>query len=137
MLDFSGLNYIAILAAWLINIVVGSFWYSPKGFGKQWSKLSGHDMMKIPKDEANKAIVAVAISAIVQTFVLAVVLHSLHATNVTEGLVAGLLLWVGLTAATTVGNNLYSRLSWKFWWINASFFLIIMIVNSIILAVWK
>lgn len=137
MLDFNGLNYFAIIIAWLINIVVGSFWYSPRGFGKQWSRLSGHDMMKIPKTEANKAIFAVAISAIVQTVVLAVILNSLKAVSAMDGIYVGLLVWLGFTAATTVGNNLYSRLSWKFWWINASFFLLVMVVNSIILSIWE
>lgn len=137
MIELNGLNIFAVVVAWLVNIIVGSFWYSPKGYGPLWSKLSGHDMMKIPKDEANKAIVAVAISAIVQTVVLAIILKSLHAATVTDAITIGLLLWAGLTAATTVGNNLYSRLSWKFWWVNASFFLVIMVVNSVILTVWK
>ncbi len=141
MLGLNGINYWAILVAFIINIAVGSFWYSPAGFSKRWSKLSGVDMMKIPKDEANKAIVSVAVASLVQAFVLALVLHSLHASSgshpLTNGLVDGVILWVGLVAATTVGNNLYMRKSWKFWWINSSFFLVVMAVNSVILAAWK
>jgi hypothetical protein len=136
MIEFSGLNYWAILIAWLINVIVGSVWYSPVGFQKLWSKLSGVDMMKMPKDEANRAIGLVALSALVQSIVLAVVLNSMHIATALKGLEAGLLLWFGLTAVTTIGNTLYSRLSLKFWWLNASFFLIVMVVNSIILAVW-
>ena len=36
-----------------------------------------------------------------------------------------------------IGNNLYSRLSWKFWWLNASFFLIVFVVGAGLLAVWR
>lgn len=137
MIDFNGLNYLAIFVAWVINIGLGSFWYSPAGFEKQWSKLSGVNMMKIPKDEANKAISFVAVSALLQTIVLAVVINSLDVTTAVNGFIAGLVLWFGLTALTTVGNNLYMRKSWKFWWLNASFFLIVMTVNSVIFAVWQ
>ena len=137
MLELSNLNVLAIIVAWLISVVLGSFWYSPAGFGKLWSKLSGVDIMKMPKDLANKAIVSVAISSLIQVIALAVVVNSLGAGNVVDGLTIGLLLWAGFTAATTVGNNLYSRLSWKFWWLNASFFLIVMPINAILLSVWK
>ena len=137
MIEWSGLNYWAILVAWFINILVGSLWYSPMGFQKAWSRLSGVDMMKIPKDEANRAIGLVALSAIVQSVVLAIVIHSLHITSIARGLEVGLLLWAGFTAATTVGVTLYSRLSLKFWWLNASFFLVVMAVDSVILALWQ
>lgn len=136
MVDFSGLNYWAILAAWLINVVVGAIWYSPAGFQKLWSKLSGVDMMKIPKREANRAIILVALAALVQSVTLAVVLNSMHIIDVAKGLEVGLLLWFGLTAVTTIGNTLYARLSLKLWWLNASFFLVVMVANSAILAAW-
>ena len=93
-------------------------------------------MMKIPKDEANRAIGLVALSALAQSMVLAVALHSMHITTATEGLMAGLLLWFGLTAATTIGTTLYSRRGLKYWWLNASFFLVVMAIGSVILAAW-
>lgn len=137
MVDFSGLNYWAVLVAWVINVGIGSFWYSPAGFGKQWSKMSGVDLMKLPKTEANRAIGFVMVSGLVQSLVLAVILNSMRVSGATNGLEAGLLLWLGLTAVTTIGNTLYSRLSLKFWWLNAGFFLVVMAINSVLLTVWK
>lgn len=137
MLDASGLNYWALLVAWVISMILGAYWYSPAGFGKLWSKLSGVDMMKMPKDEANRAISFVALSSLVQVVALGILINSLNATTVGDGLLVGLLVWAGFAAATTVGNNLYSRLSWKFWWLNSSFYLIILAVNGIILAAWR
>jgi hypothetical protein len=137
MLDFDGISYWAVLVAWLINIVVGALWYSPMLFGKTWSKLSGVDIMKIPVNEANKILTFVALSGLVQAIVLAIVLNTFDVTTATNGFVAGLVLWLGFVAATTVGTTLYSRKSWKFWWLNSSYFLIVMCVNSVILAVWN
>ena len=137
MLELTGLNYGAVLIAWLVNMVIGSLWYSPLGFGKQWSALSGVDIMKLPRGEANRTIRFVALSALVQAFTLGLLLHSLHVTEVLNGLIVGWVLWLGLVAATTVGTTLYQRKSWKFLWLNASYFLIVMTINSLILTAWR
>jgi hypothetical protein len=137
MLDFSNLNYVAIVAATLVNMFVGAFWYSPVGFGKLWSKLSGVNMMDIPKKEATKALSITAISALLQSVLLAVLIHSLHVTTVLHGIEVGLVLWAGFTAATTISDALYARRGWKFWWLNSSFYLVVLVINSSILALWR
>lgn len=136
MLELSDLNIAAIGATWIISLAVGSFWYSPIGFGRLWSRLSGVDMMNMPKDTAQKAILSVAIASLIQVFALAIVVRSLHAQTVTDGLGIGVFMWAGFVAATTVGNNAYLRMSWKFWWLNASFFLVIIPINAVILSIW-
>lgn len=135
MLDISGLNVWAILVAWIFSVVLGSFWYSPAGFGKLWSKLSGVDMMKTPKEETTRAIMFVIASSLLQAIILGVILNSLAVSTVSEGIAASFVLWLGFTALTTIGNTLYQRQSWKFWWLNASFFLIVMLVNGTIFTI--
>lgn len=136
MLDFEGINYWAVAAVWLVNVVVGSLWYSPMGFGKKWSKLSGVDIMKLPENESTRAIVYVALSAVVQAVVLAVVLNAIGVSSAAEGLVASFVVWLGMVAATTIGTTFYSRRGWSFWWLNASYFLVVMAVNGLILGAW-
>jgi len=137
MLELENLNYLAIIVATLTNVILGSWWYSPAGLGKKWSKMTGVDIMKSPKQETQRAIMAVFASAIVQAFILAVVIKSLGVTNALDGAIVGIALWAGFVAATSLGDALYSRRGWGFWWLNASFFLIIMVVNSLIIAVWN
>jgi hypothetical protein len=137
MLEFEGINYWALAVAWLITVVVGALWYSPVAFGKRWEKHTGIDILKIPEKEATKIIGYVMLSAIFQVVTLGVVLHSLGAATAADGLLVGVALWLGLTAATSVGVTLYSRRSWKFWWLNSSYFLLVMAINSVILAVWR
>jgi hypothetical protein len=137
MLEFDGINVWAVVVAWLINMVVGAFWYSPAGFAKQWSKLTGVNIMKIPVAEANKIISFVAVSALIQALTLAVILNSLDVSGVMEGLQVGLLLWFGLVTATTVGVTLYQRLGWKFMALNSSYFLVVMTINSVIISSWR
>lgn len=136
MLELSGVNFWAVIVVWLLYISVGAVWYSPAGFAKQWKKYTNIDIMKIPANEATRTLVAVVLSSALQALILGVVINSLHANTAIEGLVAGLVLWLGFTAATTVGVTLYSRRSWKFLWLNSSYFLLVMALGSVILAVW-
>ncbi len=137
MLEFIGINFWAVAVVWVIYIALGAYWYSPAGFAKQWMKHTGIDIMKIPKEQANKAIGFVAVSALLQSLTLAVIIHSLNVTTASNGLVVGLVLWLGLTAATTVGVTLYSQRSWKFLWLNSSYFLLVMGVGSVVFAIWR
>jgi hypothetical protein len=137
MLEFSGIHYGAIALAWLINVVVGAFWYSPAAFGKRWKAHTGIDLLKIPEKEATRTIGFVAFSAVLQAVTLAIIVNSLGLMSAVDGLLTGLVLWLGFVAATTVGVTLYSRRSWKFWWLNSSYFLLVMTVNSVILTIWR
>jgi hypothetical protein len=136
VLELDGINYLAVAVVWLIYVVAGAFWYSPMGFAKQWSRESGVNIMEMPQDQATRIIGFVVVSAVVQVFALAIVLNSLGVTEVADGLLVGVVLWAGFTAATTVGNTLYQGLGWGFWLINNAYFLLVMAVGSVILAIW-
>lgn len=137
MLEVAGMNYWAIAVAWLINVVVGGLWYSPVGFAKQWEAHTGVDIMAMPEREASSALGSVAVSALVQATVLAIIINSVGATTVTDGLLTGLVLWLGMCAATTVGTTLYQRLGWRFWWLTTSYFLLVTTADGAILAAWR
>ncbi len=137
MFDLTTLNYWAIIVAWIFTCALGSFWYSPAGFGKLWTKLSGVDIMKLPQNEANKAIGAVVVSSFFQAVALAIVIQWIDPKTVADGLIAGLVVWLGFITLTTVGTTLYQRKGFKFIWLNSSFFLIVVVVNSILLTVWR
>ena len=136
MLDFNGINVWAVIVTWLISVIIGAWWYSPAGFGKKWTKLTGVDHMKMPVKQANRTIMFIALAALVQVLVLAVVINSVDARTAQEGLVVGFVLWVCL-AASTVGHTLYSQLSWRLLWLNSSYFLFVMLINAVLFAVWR
>lgn len=137
MLELAGVNFWAVLVTWSIYVVIGALWYSPVGFSKQWTKHTKIDIMKLPQSEANRAIVSVALSAVLQVVVLAAVINSLNVSTVRNALCVGGLLWLGFTAATTVGVSLYQRRSWSFILLNSSYFLVVMMIGSVLLSTWK
>ena len=135
MLDVTGINFIAVAVVWLVYMIVGAFWYSPAGFAKMWTKYTGIDIMKIPNHKATKILVSVAVSSLVQALTLALVMNSLQVTEPLQAIMVALVLWLGLTTATTVGVTLYSQRSWWFLWLNSAYFLIVMVLGSLILTV--
>jgi len=137
MLELSGINIWAVLVVWVIYLIVGAYWYSPGGFAKLWTKYTGIDIMKIPTEKATKILISVTLSSLVQVLALAIILNSLNVETALQGFVAGIVLWLGFTTATTVGVTLYSQRSWKFLWLNSAYFLVTMGVGSIIFAIWQ
>lgn len=137
MLDLTGVNYWAVLVVWIIYMIIGAYWYSTAGFAKQWTKYTGINILKIPQQQANRIIGFVAVSALIQSLTLAIILHSLGVESLVQGLVASLVLWLGFVTATTVGVTLYSKRSWGFIWLNSSYFLVVMVIGSAMLSTWK
>jgi len=137
MLDFSGINVLAVVVVWVLYMAVGAFWYSPAGFAKLWTKYTGIDIMKMPQNQATKTLGFVMLSCLIQVSSLALILSSMNVTNAKNGVLIGLILWLGFTAATTVGVTLYSNRSWKFLWLNSSYFLVVMSIGSVILSIWR
>lgn len=136
MLELSGINIWAVLVVWVLYMVVGAYWYSGAGFAKKWTKYTKIDILKIPTDRATKILMSVALSSLVQVVALAIVMNSLNVTSALWGLLVGLLIWFGFTAATTVGVTLYSLRSWKFIWLNSAYFLVVMSAGAVIFAIW-
>ena len=137
MLDLQNINYWAVLVVWVLYMAIGAWWYSKAGFAKQWTKYTGVDILKIPEKDAARIIRFVALSALIQAFSLAAIFDSIGVTRIVDGLGIGLVLWLGFVAATTVGVTLYSKKSWAFLWLNSSYFLVVMVIGSIILSSWR
>ena len=61
-------NWLAILAAVIVNMVVGFVWYSPALFAKDWAKLTGRKMDEM--GDGTKGYIITTIGAFVQAFIL-------------------------------------------------------------------
>lgn len=137
MLDITDINVWAVLVVWLVYMVVGAFWYSPAGFANHWTRLTKIDIMKIPPAEATRILLSVAVSSLIQAITLGIIFTSLEVMDVANGLLVGLVLWLGLVTATTVGVTLYQRRSWRFLWLNSAYFFVVMLIGSVIFTVWQ
>jgi hypothetical protein len=130
------LNWWAVLFAAVVNMVVGALWYSPALFGNQWVKLLGKKMKDMGKN-AGQAYGITTVAALVQTFILALLVHNLGASTASDGAALGLLLWLGVAATTSISDYVFSGRPLMLWALNQGYYLVVLMANGAILAVWQ
>lgn len=133
------INWLAVLAAVVVNMVVGFVWYSPALFAKPWAKYTGRKMDEMGDGGPSYAFTTIgaAIQAIVLAhFIAYVALFYPDKSDVAVGLTTAVWAWVGFVAVPTGVNTLFEGRRKKLWAINAGYFLVVLLLNGLILAVW-
>ncbi len=142
------INYWAVLAAAVAQIVLGSLWYGPL-FGKSWAGLIGwtpeamETMKRDPKGKAKmmRGYIFMAVGAFLMAWILdhAIIFASAYLliTGVAAGLAVGFLNWLGFIAPILLSSVLWEGKPWKLWFINASYYLVGLLVMGTILSLWR
>ncbi len=132
------INYLAVLVAAIASMVVGFLWYGPL-FGKQWVQLMNFDKKKIDatkKKGMGKTFAIAFISTLIMSYILAHFVDYTQAKTVAEGAVAGFWIWLGFIATVQLGIVLWEGKPLKLYLINATHYLVTLVIMSAILAVW-
>src|SRR6266513_1750644 len=101
------INYVAVLAAAVVNMVVGMAWYSESLFGKSWSKLTGRSMDDMRGSGAGPGYAIAAVGALLQAYILAHFVQYAAANTVSEGAITGFWIWLGFVAVVMAVNTLF------------------------------
>jgi len=125
----------AIVAAAVVNMVVGAVWYSPALFAKQWAALTGRKMNEM--GNGVQGYVLTAIGALVQAWILSHIVSYAGADTAVKGAMVGFWLWVGFVAITQGVNMVFAGTRKKLWAINTGYFLVVLLINGALLAVWR
>lgn len=128
------INYWAVLVATIVNMVVGSIWYSKALFGKEWAKLVGKKFEDMQGAGPSYAITTVA--AFIQAWVLAHFIVYAGSNTFWEGVVTAFWLWLAFTAVVLATNIVFEGRPWRLWQINANYFLLVLVINGGLLAAW-
>ena len=137
-------NYLAVLGAAVISMVLGFLWYGPL-FGKQWMAMMGWTKEKMSskpeQTEMMKLYGLQALGSLFMAFVLAHALTFAKAYLGTEGVSAGLQTgfwnWLGFVAPVTLGSVLWEGKSWKLWLFNNGYNLTSLLFMGVTLSLWK
>lgn len=128
-------NWWAVLAAAVANLVLGSVWYSQKVLGKPWMALVGITPDSA-KGGAGKAIAGAFVASLVTAYVLAAVVDFSQAATAVEGALAGVWVWIGFVAAISISDVLFAHRPWKLFAINNAYQLVSLMMMGAILAAW-
>lgn len=136
-------NYLAVLVAAMASMVVGFVWYGFL-FRKKWMELMGHTSEgggHITSMSVNKAYTIQFVASLVMAYVLSHVITFasayMEAGGLQAGLSSGFWMWLGFIAPVSLGVVLWENKPWKLWFINASHYLVMLLVMGAILAVWR
>ena len=133
------INFLAILVSGIVAMIIGSLWYSPALFGKQWIKLSGMTNKKIKKAKQKgmgKTYFIAFISTLIMAYVLAVLLKFSKVATISKGFKIAFLIWIGFFATTQLGTVLWQNKPFKLYLIDTLHYLVTLLVISAILTSW-
>src|SRR3989344_4272333 len=108
------IKWLAVVAAGVVNMVVGYLWYGPL-FGKMWKGLMGFTDESM-KSMAMKPMVAMAwgfVASLVMAYVLSRFAFVSGAIDVMGALTLAFWVWLGFLATTTIGSYLWEGKPFK------------------------
>ncbi len=119
-LTFSGLNFIAIVAAFGFCFVSGAIWFGPKTFYPIWMKERGIASGQLNVQQNNPALLfgGTILGLLIQLFVLALMINSLASqgeVTALQGATVGLALGVGISMFSSLSHRLFGGESLKVW----------------------
>ena len=135
VLDYTGVNWVAVIAAAVANVVIGFVWYAPQVFGRRWAALSGRPLPTAGQVPVTTYVAGVVI-ALVVAYVLALFAGGLGVTGPVDGAIVGFLAWLGFAATATVGAVIFEGRTWDYWALNAGYILVALVVMGAIIGYW-
>jgi len=136
------LNWLAILVAAVVTMILGFLWYSPLLFAKAWTREMGYDLNdKAKMDEMRKsagpAYAGSFVASLISAFTLALILHGMRADSLHFGLMASFHIWLGFIATVQFTGALFAKQSMKLFAINTGYQLVCFLAMGAILVLWK
>ena len=135
-MDFSSINWLAIVVCVVVSMVSGSIWFNPKTFFPVWWKAIGRSENEQPGMQ-NMGMVwgLTVLSSFVQAVSLALMINVMGSSSLGSGAMAGFMLWLGFVATTGLTNKLFSG-QLKAWVIEQGNHLINFLLFGAILGAW-
>jgi hypothetical protein len=103
-MDAPHIDFLSVLIAAFVNIVIGSVWYSRYLFGK---------MIKENHKHSNLVFLWNSIVIVITAFVLGFFETFLGVTTVSDGMFVGFLAWLGFVATTQIYAVIWGKMNFK------------------------
>ena len=128
------INWVAIVVAAALSMVIGFIWYSLQVFGKPWMKEVGLSMKDIGKGPG-AGYALVTLTSLVQAYVLSHFVDYTNATTWVDGAVTGFWIWAGFVATAYTATYVFTKKTLRLWAIDAGYFLVLLLAQGAVLAV--
>lgn len=133
------INWLAILVATIVAMLIGWLWYGPF-FGKQWMKL-----VKLTKKDTEKAwkkpmmfmiVMAFLQAIIIKHFIIYVIYFYPGISELSAGVLTGFWLFAGVALPLVLSSNMFARRHINLSYIEAGNQFVTLVSVGAILAIW-
>ena len=131
-----GVNYLAVVVAAVVALVIGFIWYSPRVFGNRWMAYLGTTQAQLGNPGPTGMLVGV-VASLVNASVLALLALNLGGKSVTDGVLLGVLAWLGFMATITAAQISFEKKSWGLWVLNNAHNLLVQVIMAAIVTGWR
>ncbi len=141
-MDFSAINWLAVIVCVVVSMISGSIWYNPKTFFPVWWKGIGKRDGDQPGGSGSMAVMwgLTVVSSLVQAIFMALMVNAMGSMSggatLVSGATAGFVLWLGFVAPTNLVNKLFAGHGLKIWAIEAGNHLVNFVLFGAILGAW-
>jgi hypothetical protein len=140
-MDFSSINWLAVVACVVASMIIGGVWFAPKTFFPMWWKAIGKPDNEGPSN-TNMGMVwgLIVLASFVQAVFMSLMVTAMGSMSggatLGSGAMAGFFLWLGFVAPSSLTNKLFAdRL--KAWVLEAGNHLVTFVVMGAILGAWR
>lgn len=135
-MDFSTLNWLAIIVATVSAFIVGGLWYSPILFGKAWMRANGFTEESMKGANMGKIFGLAFLWILVMAINLAMFLNDAK-TDAAWGATAGFLAGFGWAATGLFVVSLFERRSTSYMLINGAYLTVALTLMGLIIGAWR
>lgn len=136
-MDFSNVNWLAVVVCVVISMVSGSIWYNPKTFFPAWWAVVGGGKSQPGMENMGMTWALTVLSSAVQAVAMSFMINALGTSTAGAGAGLGFMLWLGFIAPTYLVNKLFAGHGLKIWLIEIGNHLVNFLLFGALLAVWK
>lgn len=134
-MNFSLINWLAVVVAGMSSFMLGSIWYSKLFFGNAWMVDSGLTTEEVKSGNMSKIFGCTAFFSLLMAINLAMFLADANTTAI-WGATAGFLAGVWTFSAIAI-HSLFEQKSWRYIFINGGYSLVSLTIMGFIIGVWR
>ena len=133
MLEFAGLNWLAIIVSTALAFGLGAVWYGPL-FGQAWLNAIGKKAEDITPTPG--PFIISFVSALLTSIVMAAVISSAGLAGLADGVIVGLFMGLGFIATAMASDSAFCGWGLKLYLIQAGYRVVYCVIMGVIIAVW-
>lgn len=133
-MENTDVNYIAVLIATVINMVVGTLWYSPVLFGNVFTKALGKsdEELKAMKRGIAKMYIFALAGALISSYVLGLMITMTNARTIADVVQLSFWLWLGFVVTTGLLGVVFENRNKTLYMLQSGYYLVVFILAGLV-----